>query len=154
MAKLKTVSEKLGLERLTHKTAANCAERARVIEKMLEKNKVPRSLVESAKRMAAIYRLESKKRSGQPTGKAGKPIFPKEIKESPKVIKAAVEVMKKNKQKKAAEFDLKQGILPHFLEQLSVPRVEEIVAKLVFDALRKGLEAQQAERNERKLKAV
>lgn len=80
---------------------------------------------------------------------------PVQVKLSAKAVKAGLDTAEAavKQRNKVATFDVKQGILPHFLEQLSVPRVEEMVSRLIFEALRKGLEAQQP-RQERKLKAI
>lgn len=69
------------------------------------------------------------------------------------VLKTSKSV-KNARKNKAAEFDLKQGMLPHFLEQMNSPNVHELVTQLFFETLRKGLEQQQSEHKERKLKAV
>ena len=56
----RNVSEKMGLTRLKKATPKTCLERAKLIEHLLKKNKVPKSLVDTAQRWVYTYRSRAR----------------------------------------------------------------------------------------------
>jgi hypothetical protein len=58
--KRQNVSEKLGLTRLEKATPKACRERAKELDAIVAKKKLPKALLEKAKRWATWYRARAK----------------------------------------------------------------------------------------------
>jgi hypothetical protein len=56
----RSVSKKMGLPRLKKATYKTCMERAKLIESLLDKNKVPKNLADTAQKWVYTYRTRAR----------------------------------------------------------------------------------------------